>query len=38
MAQLIHDQNAKIYEHAQKEEELIKENEQLRAELMKMKD
>ena len=38
MAVKIHEQSAKIYQHAQKEQDFIKENEELRAEMMRMKD
>ena len=38
MAKLIKEQSAKIYAHTKKEEELVKENEQLRAEVVRLKD
>lgn len=38
MAAFIKEQNLKIYQHAQKEQELLQENEDLKAEIMKLKD
>ena len=38
MTKFIHEQNNKMYEHKQRETDLLKENEELRAEVAKMKD
>ena len=38
MAVIIREQSNKIYEHARKEQELTRENEDLKAELLRFKD